>query len=103
MPGFSLVPVAGALGLYHVRRYPQRDLPVGRTCGRRCCFVSQCWTMMSIAEEPRGLGARVGDQGLGPVEFQSEGLPEELRQPGLDLLGFGLRPDKSQDMVVGIT
>jgi hypothetical protein len=53
-----------------------------------------------VAEEPRWLGACVGDQGLGLVEFQPEGLPEELRQPGLDLLGFGLRPDKSQYVVI---
>ena len=53
-----------------------------------------------IAEEPRPLAAGVGDQGLVLVEFQSEGLPEELRQPGLDLLGFGLRPDESQYVIV---
>ena len=44
--------------------------------------------------------AGVRDQGLVLVEFQSEGLPEELRQPGLDLLGFGLRPDKAQYVII---
>jgi hypothetical protein len=52
-----------------------------------------------IAEEPRPLGAGVRDEGLVLVEFQSEGLPEELRQPGLDLPGFGLRPDKTQRLM----
>jgi hypothetical protein len=45
-----------------------------------------------IAEEPSPLAAGVRDEGLVLVEFQFEGLPEELRQPGLDLFGFGLRP-----------
>jgi hypothetical protein len=45
-----------------------------------------------VAEELRWLAASAGDQGFLLVQFQSEGLPEELRQPGLDLLGFGLRP-----------
>ena len=53
-----------------------------------------------VAEEPRLLGAGVGDQGLGLVQFQGEELPQERRQRGLDLLGFGLRPGKSQDVVV---
>ena len=55
-----------------------------------------------VAEEPRPLGAGVGDQGLGVAEFQPEGLPEEPREPGLDLLGFGLRPDKSQYVVIRV-
>ena len=55
-----------------------------------------------IAEEPRPLGAGVGDQGLGWVEFQSEGLPEELGELGLDFLGFGLRPGESQQMVIRV-
>jgi len=55
-----------------------------------------------ITEEPRPLAAGVRGQGLGRVEFQPEGLPEELRQPGLDLLGFGPRPGKPQYVVVGL-
>jgi hypothetical protein len=55
-----------------------------------------------IAEEPRRLAAGVRDQGLFRVQFQSEGLPEELRYPGLDFLGFGLRPGESQNMIVGL-
>src|SRR5262245_65951885 len=42
------------------------------------------------------------DEGLGIVEFQSEGLPEERGQPALDLPGFGLRPDKSQDVIIRV-
>ena len=53
-----------------------------------------------IAEEPRWLAASVGDQGFLLVQLQSEGLPEELCQPGLDLLGLGLRPDKSQYVII---
>jgi hypothetical protein len=53
-----------------------------------------------VAEEPRWLAAGAGDQGLGRVEFQSEGLPEEPREPGLDLLGFGLRPGESQYVII---
>src|SRR6202044_530089 len=44
--------------------------------------------------------AGVGDQGFLLVQLQSEGLPEEPREPGLDLLGFGLRPGESQYVVV---
>ncbi len=53
-----------------------------------------------VAEEPRRLGAGVADQGLVLIQFQPEGLPEEPGQSGLDLLGFGLRPDKSQYVVI---
>jgi hypothetical protein len=53
-----------------------------------------------VAEEPRALGAGVGDQGLGGVQFQPEGLPEEPRQFRLDLLGLGLGPDEPQQVVV---
>jgi hypothetical protein len=53
-----------------------------------------------IADESCRARAGVGDQGLVLVEFQPEGLPEEPRQPGLDLLSFGLRPGKFQDVVV---
>jgi len=52
-----------------------------------------------VAEEPRRAGAGVGDQGLGLVQLQGEGFSQERRQRGLDLLGFGLRPDESQDVV----
>jgi hypothetical protein len=44
-----------------------------------------------IAEEPRRLGAGVGDQGLIRVEFQGEGLSQEPCQLRLDLLGCASR------------
>jgi hypothetical protein len=89
VPGFPLLPVAGALGLDHVRRHPQRNVPVGRAAAPGSLRVAVLDDDV-VAEEPRWLAAGAGDQGLGRVEFQSEGLPEEPREPGLDLLGFGL-------------
>jgi len=55
-----------------------------------------------VAGEPRRAGAGVGDQRLAGVQLQREGLPQERGQPGLDLLGFGLRPDESQQHVIGV-
>jgi hypothetical protein len=55
-----------------------------------------------VAEEPRRAGAGVGDQGLVRVELQGEGLSQEPRQLGLDLLGFGLGPDEPQQVIIGI-
>jgi hypothetical protein len=53
-----------------------------------------------VAEEPRPLAAGVGDQGLGLTEFQPEVVPEELCQPGLDLLGLGPRPGEPQQVII---
>jgi hypothetical protein len=53
-----------------------------------------------IAEEPCPLAAGMGDQGFLLAEFQSEGLPEEPGDSGLDFLGFGLWPGEPQDMVI---
>ena len=99
VPRFAVVPVAGALGRDHVRRHPQRDLPVDRPAAPGEFRVAVLDGDV-VAEEPRRLGAGVGDQGLIRVEFQPEGLPEERRQLGLDLLGFGLRPDESQYVII---
>jgi len=44
-----------------------------------------------VAEESRRAGLGVGDQGLGLRQFQLEVLTQEPREPGLDLLGLGLR------------
>jgi hypothetical protein len=55
-----------------------------------------------VAEEPRRAGAGVGDQCLAGVQFQREGLSQERRQPGFDLLGFGLRPGEPQQVIVGL-
>ena len=76
VPRLAVAPVAGALGLDHVRGHPQRDFPVDRPAAPGDFRVAVLDGDV-IAEEPRPLGAGVGDQGLGRVEFQSEGLPEE--------------------------
>src|SRR5690349_24631169 len=89
------------LGLDHVRRHFQRDFPVDGPAAAGDSRVAVPDADV-IAEEPCPLGAGVRDEGLGLVEFQSEGLPEERGQPGLDLLGFGLRPDESQYVIVGV-
>ncbi len=99
MPRFSVFPVAGALGPDHVRWHFQRDFPVGGPAAAGDPRVAVPDADV-IAEEPRPLGAGVRDEGLGLVEFQFEGLPEERCQPGLDLLGFGLRPDKPQYVII---
>ena len=91
VPGFAPVPVGGGFGLDHVRRHAQRDPSVGRPAAEGDPGVAVLDDDV-VAEEPRRLAAGVGDQGLVLVQFQPEGLPEEPRQFGLDLLGFGLRP-----------
>jgi hypothetical protein len=101
VPGFAVAPVEGGLGLDHVRGHPQRDLPVGRPVAAGEFRVAVLDGDV-VAEEPRRLAAGVGDQGLVLAEFQAEGLPEERCQFGLDLLGFGLRPGESQDVIVGL-
>ena len=63
VPGLAVLPVAGALGLDHVRRHPQRDLPVGRPPAAGDLRVAVLDGDV-VAEEPRRLGAGVGDQGL---------------------------------------
>jgi hypothetical protein len=55
-----------------------------------------------IAEEPGPLGAGMSDQRLFGRQFQLEVLTQELRQPMLDLLGFGLGPGESEQGVVGL-
>ena len=101
VPRFAVFPVAGALGPDHVWRYPQRDLPVDSPLALGDLRIAVL-DLDVVAEEPRRLAAGVGDQGLLLVQFQPEGLPEERGQPGLDLLGFGLRPDKSQYVIIRV-
>ena len=99
VPRFAVLPVTGALGRDHLRRHPQRDFPVGRSLAAGEFRVAVPDGDV-IAGEPRPLGAGVGDQGLVLVQLQSEGFPEERRQPGPDLLGFGPRPGEPEQMVV---
>ena len=63
MPRFTVLPVAGALGLDDIRRYPQCDLPVGDTAASGAFRVAMLDAYV-IAEEPRRLAAGVGDQCL---------------------------------------
>jgi len=51
-----------------------------------------------IAEEPRRLGAGVGDQRLGLGQLQLEILLQELGEALLDLLGFLLRSNKPEQV-----
>ena len=44
----------------------------------------------------------MGDQGLLGGQFQLEFVTQERRQLALDLLGFGLRSDETQEVVVGV-
>ena len=99
MPRFAVLPVAGALGPDHVRGHFQRDLPVGLPAAAGE-FRVRVLDGDVVAEEPRLLGAGVGDQGLGVVEFQSEGLSEELRDACLDLFSFGFWAGISQYVIV---
>jgi hypothetical protein len=55
-----------------------------------------------VAEEPRPLGACVGDQGLVPVQFQGEGIAQEPFQFSSDFLGLGFRAGESQQVIVGL-
>jgi hypothetical protein len=101
VPRFAVLPVAGALGLHDVRWHSQCDFPVGDAVASGA-FRIAVLDAYFVSEEPRRLAAGVGNQGFLLVQFQPEGFPEEVRQFFLDFLGFGLRPDESQQLVVGI-
>ncbi len=93
VPGFSLLPVRGALCLDHVLRDHQRDLTVDHTAA--VCELSVAMLNSDlISEESCRAGAGMSYQGLIRVQFQGEGLPQEERQFLLDYLGFGFRPDE---------
>jgi hypothetical protein len=55
-----------------------------------------------VAEVSRRCGAGVRDQGFLRVELQGEFVAQEPRQLIFDGLGFGLRPDEPQNMIVGV-
>ena len=74
VPRFAVLPVAGALGLDHVRRHPQRDLPVDRPAAAGDLRVAVLDGDV-VAEEPRRLAAGVGDQGLGLRSVPVRGSP----------------------------
>ena len=55
-----------------------------------------------VAEEPRGLGAAMRDQRLACRQFQLEILTQEVGQALLDLIGFGLRAGKPEQVIIGL-
>ena len=55
-----------------------------------------------ITEESCRAGTGVGDQRLFLGQFQLEVIAQELRQSDFDLLGFGLRPDEPEELIVGV-
>ena len=55
-----------------------------------------------VAEVAGRPGAGVGDQRLARVEFQREVVAQEPRQLIFDGLGFGLRSDEPQEVVIGV-
>lgn len=56
-----------------------------------------------VAEVARRARARVRDQGFVGVELEREFVAQEPRQLTLDLLGFGLGSDETQEVIVGVT
>jgi len=52
-----------------------------------------------VAQEARRVGPGVGDQRLRVGQFQLEGVTQERRQLGLDLLRFGARPGEAKQEV----
>jgi hypothetical protein len=63
VPRFSVLPVAGALGLYHVRGHRQRHLAIGRPAAVTDLGAGVLDADV-IAEETRPLAAGVRDKGL---------------------------------------
>lgn len=53
-----------------------------------------------ITQKPRCSAAGVGDQRFVRGQFQLEVITQELGQTVLDLLGFGLRPGKPEEVVI---
>jgi hypothetical protein len=56
-----------------------------------------------VTEESSRACAGVGDQCFLLREFQFEVITEELREALFDLVGFGLRPDEPEQVVVSIS
>ncbi len=91
-----MLEVGDTFGLDHRFGYAQRDAAVDFRAGLAVLDSDL------IAEEGRGAGSGVRDQGLFLVQFQREVLPEEPGQALPDLLCFGLRPGEPEEVVVGI-
>jgi hypothetical protein len=55
-----------------------------------------------VAEEPRRVGAGVGDQRLGLGQLELEVIAQELGEATLDLFGSGLRSGEPEQDVIGL-
>jgi hypothetical protein len=85
--GFSPLHVSGAFGLDHFPGHAQPDRTVGRTAAA-CDHVVGVLGGDLVAEEPRRVGAGVGDQRLGLRQLQREFVVQELTEATFDLLSF---------------
>lgn len=100
--GFALSAQIGpASGVDGLRRDAQGDGAVERAAAAGVPAVSLPGPDV-VAEEPRLVGAGMGDQGFlgGELEFQL--LAQERGEPVLDLFGFGLGADEPQKVIVGV-
>jgi hypothetical protein len=96
-----VTPVGGTLGLDHIKRHAQPDLPVGRPAAPGDFAVAVLGGDL-VAEVSRCPGAGMRDQRLFLIEFQLEFITQERRQLIFDGLGFGFWPGESQKVVVGL-
>jgi hypothetical protein len=94
--GFTVSEVGGCLGRDHLPGHAQPDLAVD---GGAALAVLDGDV---VAEEPRRLGAGVRDQGLIRRQFQLEVITQEVSEPLLDLLGFGLGAGEPEQVIVGV-
>jgi hypothetical protein len=96
-----VAPVGGAFGLDHIERHPQRDLAVDRSLATGDLAVPVLDDDL-VAEVSGRPGTGVCDQRLIGVQFQCEFAAQEPSQLIFDLLGFGLRSDEPQQMIVSV-
>jgi hypothetical protein len=93
--------VSGAFGLDHLLRHTQPDSTVGRSATGGQLLVGVLGGDL-VAEEPRRIGAGMGDQRLCLGQLQLEVIVQELGEATLDLLGFGLRSGEPEQDIVGL-
>jgi hypothetical protein len=99
---FAVMPIEGAFLLQHVRWHAQADLAVKTavTAPVELSVVLQHHEV--IAEEPRGLCPRMGDQGLGLGEFELEVLAQEPSDRLLDRLSLTAWAAKPQQPILRV-
>jgi hypothetical protein len=97
--GFTASRVSGALGLDHLLGHAQPDPTVGRSAACGELLVGMLGGDL-IAEEPRRVGAGVGDQRLVLGQLQLEVISQEPAEATFDLLSFGLwSGEPEQDII----